>query len=289
MAKYRKIDPRIWNDAKFRELSDNGKLVFLFVLTHPYLTSLGCMRATLDGLAAELSWTPKAFREAFQEASTRGLLRADEAACFVSAPKFLRYNIPESPNVVRGWINAWDLIPECDAKSLLYKELKAFVEGFGEPFAKAFGEAFAKAMPNQEQEQEYSSVAKATAIEVQEVFDLWNETALPESGGLKAAKKLTQERRRKILARLKNPDWLLAFKEATQKLPLPSSPGRDWQPDFDWMVHNESNVFRVLEGKYDWRASQNSTPSDSVHSPRPKARNFLAERRPPQSLQEVQP
>lgn len=35
MASYRKIDPRIWNDERFRVLTDSGKLAFLFVLTHP--------------------------------------------------------------------------------------------------------------------------------------------------------------------------------------------------------------------------------------------------------------
>jgi hypothetical protein len=65
-VKYRKIDPRIWNDAKFRELSDKGKLVFLFVLTHPCMTALGAMRGTMAGLAAELGWPAEAFQEAFR-------------------------------------------------------------------------------------------------------------------------------------------------------------------------------------------------------------------------------
>ena len=54
MGRYRKIDPRIWNDEAFRALSDRGKLVFLFILTHPHMTSLGAMRASTLGLAAEL-------------------------------------------------------------------------------------------------------------------------------------------------------------------------------------------------------------------------------------------
>lgn len=29
MARYRKVDPRIWNDAKFRALNDQGKLSFM--------------------------------------------------------------------------------------------------------------------------------------------------------------------------------------------------------------------------------------------------------------------
>jgi hypothetical protein len=56
MARYRKIDPRIWNDQKFRELSDDAKIVFFLLLTHPHMTALGAMRATVAGLAAELGW-----------------------------------------------------------------------------------------------------------------------------------------------------------------------------------------------------------------------------------------
>lgn len=56
MGHYRKIDTRVWNDQKFNELTDNGKLVFFLLLTHPYLTSIGAMRASLPGLACELGW-----------------------------------------------------------------------------------------------------------------------------------------------------------------------------------------------------------------------------------------
>ena len=73
MAKYRKVDPRIWNDAKFRDLSDNGKLVFFFLLTHPNMTSLGAMRHTIPGLAAELGWDVEVFGKAFQEPFERVL------------------------------------------------------------------------------------------------------------------------------------------------------------------------------------------------------------------------
>lgn len=64
MARFRKIDPRIWNDEKFRTLSDKGKLAFLFILTHPAMTCLGAMRASFEGLAAELHWAAKRFRSA---------------------------------------------------------------------------------------------------------------------------------------------------------------------------------------------------------------------------------
>jgi hypothetical protein len=47
VSRYRKLDVRLWNDTKFRALSDNGKLAFIFTLTHPGMTMIGAMRATI--------------------------------------------------------------------------------------------------------------------------------------------------------------------------------------------------------------------------------------------------
>lgn len=157
MGRYRKIDTRIWNDAKFCGMSDRGKLAFFFLLTHPHMTSLGAMRATIPGLANEIGWTEKAFREAFTEALSKGMAKHDERACFVCLPNFIRYNPPESPNVVKSWLSCVDLLPECNHKVQLLQHVKAFGQGLGEGFRKAFAffeEALPKAMPNPEQEQE---------------------------------------------------------------------------------------------------------------------------------------
>lgn len=158
MSRFRKVDVRIWNDEKFRSLSLNGKLVFLFVMTHPGMTPLGAMRATVPGLAAELDMDTEAFREAFREALAKELVSHDERASFVALPNFVKYNRPESPNVAKAWAQSIDLIPECSARARHFAGVKAFVEGMDEAFLKALPEALLKpcpkAMPNQEQEPE---------------------------------------------------------------------------------------------------------------------------------------
>ena len=103
MSKYRKIDPRIWNDAKFNDLSSNAKLVFFLLLTHPHLTALGAMRASIAGLANDLRFTEKAFRESLGECFQNGLIKHDERACFVWLPNYLKYNKPGNPNVLSSW------------------------------------------------------------------------------------------------------------------------------------------------------------------------------------------
>jgi len=141
---YRKVDPQIWNDEKFRNLSDDGQLVFLFVLTHPQMTSVGAMRATLPGLAAEKKWELERFRKAFEEGFQKGMILMDEEASFIVFPNFLYYNGPENPNVVKAWAKALKKLPECDLKTQLIEHIKEFLKGYSEPFQTAFHEELDK-------------------------------------------------------------------------------------------------------------------------------------------------
>ncbi len=150
MAKFRKVDPRIWNDAKFRCLSDKSKLVFFLLLTHPHMTSVGAMRHTVQGMAAELGWDEKGFAEPFREALGKGLVKYDERASFVWLPNFIKYNQPDNPNVVKAWNSALDMLPECDMLSQLIRHVNDFLKQFPEGFRKPFR----KSLANQEQEQE---------------------------------------------------------------------------------------------------------------------------------------
>ena len=185
MARYRKISPCIWNDAKVRGLSDKGKLTLFLLLTHPNMTSLGALRANLPGLACELGWKTSVFARAFRELLDCGMARQDADAQLIWFPKFLRHNAPESPNVVRGWAAAFEELPECplklDVLAGAWATLAAFGEGFRDAFREVFGEVlpkpcekpsaslpeslsegFRQPCPNQEQEQEQEQEQKKT-------------------------------------------------------------------------------------------------------------------------------
>ena len=142
MAHYRKIDVRIWNDEKFHSLSINGKLAFLYLVTHPNMTNLGAMRATSKGLADELEVLPEAFQEAFAV----GLAEADEKARCVWVKNFVKYQSAESPNVIKSWAKQLDFIPECSLKTKAIQELKGYTQGLSEAFQKAFTEAFPESL-----------------------------------------------------------------------------------------------------------------------------------------------
>ena len=174
MARYRKIDPRIWNDEKFASLSHEGQRMFLFVLTHPSMTSLGAFRISREGMAAELGLDDKEFDKPFTELLRKGLVMYDERVFLIFAPNFLKYNAPENPNVVKGWGTALDFLPECPllldvlirAKACASSTTglsKAFDNTLGsvtETLSKRYPKPFQKGMAKQEQEQEQKQKQK---------------------------------------------------------------------------------------------------------------------------------
>jgi hypothetical protein len=266
VSKYRKVDVKIWNDAKFVSLSERGKLVFLFLMTHPNLTMVGAMRATAPGLAAEIGIPLEAFREAFLEALSKGMAKVDKSAALIWLPNFLKYNKPESPNVVKAWPDAFDMLPECELKSQVFQHVKGFTEGMTEGFRKAFREAFgkglpedfAKTSPNQEHEQEQEQeqekktlVPVGTTSRPEEFASVWNSLR----GPLPQVREFTDSRRRKIKVRMTQGLTLAKFEEVVRRCVstpfLVGENDRGWQADFDWLIENDTNMAKVMEGKYE--------------------------------------
>jgi hypothetical protein len=270
VSRWRKIDAKFWLDEKVRDLSERGKLVCLFTMTHPQQTMLGGMRATEPGLAAELDIELEAFREAFGEVLSKGISRYDRKASLVWFPNYLKYNRPESPNVVRAWPQAFDLLPECALKCEIFQCIKAFTEGMSEAFQIAFREAFAKTLPNQEQEQYINTLPNAdassgvppfqfalapattkhVASDLDAFLDGWNSCR----GPLSAISMLSKTRREKLKSRIAEGLTLDEFKVLVQKCastPFLRGEGKDgWKATFDWLIANEGNSLKVAEGNY---------------------------------------
>ena len=224
MGRYRKIDPRIWCDSKFASLDIHGQRLFLYILTCPQMTAVGAFRGSALNMALELGYVkgfnealaqglPKAFTDAFSELLSKGLVKTDEDGLLMFVPNFLKYNEPESPNVVKSWKSVIDYLPECpllvevvekaieagktkflekkqdsktdsktaqEAVEQLENHLESLSKTFGKPSSKASVKACSKpsgkAMPNQEQEQEiYTPLPPQGAVCV-------SESDLPDKG-----------------------------------------------------------------------------------------------------------
>lgn len=137
MARYRKIDPRIWNDAKFCSFSERGKLLFFYVLTHPNMTMIGMLRATPEGLFSELGFDTSDCQADWQAVCEAGVVQVAKQG-LIRLPNFLRYNEPESPSVVKSWASCFDLLPECDLLNDAKRDIESYLIQKGKSWIAAY-------------------------------------------------------------------------------------------------------------------------------------------------------
>lgn len=270
--RYRTVDVRLWGDSKFQLLSSlkpSGQALFLYLLTNPNTTSLpGLYRAGAAGMAEELGWMLEDFMQAFDEVSAQGLAIADFAARVIFIPNAIKYNKPQSPNVVSSWVQHWDEIPECELKKIAFKRFEDFINDMSEAFREAFRKAFSKARPNQEQEQKQERSISAQSERVSElkpenkcpdeaVIALYHEI-LPMCPPVRVwhqgRRSLLQSRWREDKARQVIEWWRGYFEHVKQSRFLTGNViNQDGKPpfiaDLEWLIR-PNNFAKVIEGKY---------------------------------------
>ena len=101
------------------------------------------------------------------------------------------------------------------------------------------------------QEPSKDSASGDAPLTTNEVLEGWNELA--QAHGLAQVRKLTDARRRKVLAQAKRftvPDWQAVFAKIAQSPFLKGDNRQGWRCDFDFIL-SENNFVKILEGKYD--------------------------------------
>jgi len=102
-----------------------------------------------------------------------------------------------------------------------------------------------------------AGTVEGTSIEAraERLISWWNDTIIPKYPG-KRAVRLTKDRLSKCGMRFKEDGWAQSLAACADKLPIPNDDRFTWQPDLDWFLANPSNVYKVLEGKYDKETKQ---------------------------------
>jgi hypothetical protein len=112
--KFRKVDPRVWDDETFRELGADGQRLCLYLITSPQGNRIGLHKFSLALGAEALGMMPETFAECFKRVIGELEWKYDPGARVLYIPSWWKYNPPENPNVLKGNLDDLHDLPKTE-------------------------------------------------------------------------------------------------------------------------------------------------------------------------------
>jgi hypothetical protein len=142
VARYAKVDVRIWDDDKVKAMTPIppcGQGLWIRLLVSRHRTSLpGLLCVGRAALAEEMDWSVEQFDKAFAEIELKGLAKADWKSRVIWVPNAICFNEPENPHVVASWRTWIDEVPECELAREAAASIRKHLEGMGQEWVAAW-------------------------------------------------------------------------------------------------------------------------------------------------------
>lgn len=154
MRDYGKVHTTFWSSSTMRKLSEDGRMLALYLLTSPHSTIAGVYRLPDGYVCEDLQWPSERVAKGFTELLANGFANRCETTKWVWICKHLEWNALENPNQRKSAAKVAYSIPTECAWKLDYMRVCGELLGidpsqFGNP-----SETVPKGLPNQKQEQE---------------------------------------------------------------------------------------------------------------------------------------
>lgn len=149
MAKFRKVDPRIWNDEGVQALPPLDKLVAIYCLTGQ-CNRIGIFKFSIALAAEDLGLPADDIRERLDRVCHTLSWGYDAVRRVLYFPNWWKYNNPGSPKTLQGLLDDVHEVP----KTELLQEFASNTEHLSDSLCHTLSLFFGKGMPYQEQEQE---------------------------------------------------------------------------------------------------------------------------------------
>lgn len=158
MRDYGKVHTSFWSSTDIRSLSEDARILSIYLLTCPHSTIAGVFRLP-DGYACEdLQWDSGRVKKGFTELFAKGFANRCETTKWVVIFKHFDWNPPENPNQRKAAAKVARQVPDqCCWKPQFIRLWGEFLGFSGEEIAKGLEtvrEPFLNQKQKQEQEQE---------------------------------------------------------------------------------------------------------------------------------------
>lgn len=131
MRDYGKVYTAFWQSEDMRSLSEDGRMLVLYLMTCPHGNMLGCFRLSDAYAGEDLQWEIERVRKGFDELFAKGFSYRCERSFWVFIRYYLKWNHFENPNVATKAFKLLDSlrIPNMH-KGLLINALREFGKHF---------------------------------------------------------------------------------------------------------------------------------------------------------------
>jgi hypothetical protein len=154
MRDYGKVHTKFWSSKSVRDLSEDGRILALYLLTSPHSTIAGVFRLPDGYVCEDIQWSPERVAKGFAELFHNGFANRCETSKWVWICKHLEWNPPENPNQRKSAAKMAISIPDdCAWKPVFMRDCGELL-GISESQKSNPSVTLPKPFLNQEQEQE---------------------------------------------------------------------------------------------------------------------------------------
>lgn len=127
---YGKIEVVTWQNPKFRALSDDGKLLYLYLIACPHGNAIGCFRLPLGYVQDDLQWNAERVFRHVSELVSRRMIERDEATSLTFLAGWWGHNTIENAFVAKGALKVIEKLPRCAVFNNAIKAIDAAKDKF---------------------------------------------------------------------------------------------------------------------------------------------------------------
>jgi len=149
---YSKTQSSLWKSLKRKEISDDGKLLFIYLYSCPHRNLLGFYHIPFAYIESDLGWTAQRVSKGYAELYGKGLVEYDEGLEYMLIPGFLEHNPFENPNVEKKAVRLFEELSEL-AESRLLPSFERVLKGLPKPFPELL-KRVTQTLSNKEEEEE---------------------------------------------------------------------------------------------------------------------------------------
>lgn len=111
MREYGTIHKGFWANEDLKALDVDSRLLAAYLLTSPHTNMIGAFRLPDAYACEDLNWTTERLRNGFETLSKVGFIKYADSGKWVWIVKFLQFNKPANPNMVKAAVKMAEGIP----------------------------------------------------------------------------------------------------------------------------------------------------------------------------------